>query len=64
MSDIKITLKGTVKVRQDFQSKDIDFDEGKEFTLVKILNNMLVLEAPGYGVIGDYGNGRIRVEVP
>jgi hypothetical protein len=57
-----IILRGTIFAGQDFQWSTFDFGEGVPFAVVGLLSETAKLEAPGYGQIGNYGNGRLFVQ--
>ena len=57
----EIIIDGEITYSQDFTTKRHDLS-GITFTVVRIsMGGAYVLEAPGYGKEGDYGNGQIYV---
>jgi hypothetical protein len=58
---MKVKFKGEIAYGQDMSFHKNDFGD-KEFTFVeKTSNDLMIFEAPGYGVPDDYGNGKIYV---
>lgn len=55
---MKVKLRAGVGYFQDFRYGAWE-GESPVFTVVGLINGKLILEAPGYGIIGDYGDGSI-----